>query len=222
MTVTEILSRLESLGNPKVRAHNAKYGAGSNQFGVKMGDIRAIAKTVKQNHLLALQLWETGNVDARFLAILIMNPKELGVAEVDAMVRSERFTHVADWFSSYVLKQHPEYEAMRQTWMQSDDPMSARAGWSLTAERVAKNPQGLDLSALLDRIEAEMPSAAPEVQWTMNTTLAQIGICFAQHRQRALSIGERLGLYRDFPVSKGCTSPFAPIWISEMVRRKEQ
>lgn len=222
MTVTEILSKLESLGNPKVRAHNAKYGAGSNQFGVKMGDIRAIAKTVKQNHLLALQLWETGNVDARFLAILIMNPKELSIAEVDAMVRSERFTHVADWFCSYVLKQHPEHETMRQTWMQSDDPMAARAGWSLTAERVAKNPQGLDLSALLDRIEAEMPSAAPEVQWTMNTTLAQIGICFAQHRQRALSIGERLGIYRDFPVSKGCTSPFAPIWISEMVRRKEK
>lgn len=222
MTVTEILSKLESLGNPKVLAHNAKYGAGSNQFGVKMGDIRAIAKTVKQNHLLALQLWETGNVDARFLAILIMNPKELSIAEVDAMVRSERFTHVADWFSSYVLKQHPEHETMRQTWMQSDDPMAARAGWSLTAERVAKNPQGLDLSALLDRIEAEMPSAAPEVQWTMNTTLAQIGICFAQHRQRALSIGERLGIYRDFPVSKGCTSPFAPIWISEMVRRKEK
>ena len=106
--------------------------------------------------------------------------------------------------------------------MQSDDLMAERAGWSLTAERVAKNPQGLDLSALLDRIEAEMPSAAPEVQWTMNTTLAQIGICFAQHRQRALSIGERLGIYRDFPVSKGCTSPFAPIWISEMVRRKEK
>ena len=36
----------------------------------------------------------------------------------------------------------------------------------------------------------------------------------------ALAIGEKLGIYRDYPVSKGCTSPFAPIWIKEMVKRK--
>jgi len=65
-----------------------------------------------------------------------------------------------------------------------------------------------------------MGNAAPQVQWTMNTTLAQIGIQFPEHRERALAIGEKLGVYRDYPVSKGCTSPFAPIWINEMVRRQ--
>ena len=98
--------------------------------------------------------------------------------------------------------------------------MAARLGWSLTSGRVARLPEGLDLPALLDRLEAQMPTAAPEVQWTMNSTLAQIGICHAQYRERAIAIGERLGIYRDFPVSKGCTSPFAPIWIGEMVRRQ--
>jgi hypothetical protein len=52
----------------------------------------------------------------------------------------------------------------------------------------------------------------------MNFCLAGIGIQFPKHRERALTIGEKLGIYRDFPVSKGCTSPFAPIWINEMVR----
>jgi hypothetical protein len=61
---------------------------------------------------------------------------------------------------------------------------------------------------------------APEVQWTMNSCLAGIGIHFPKHRERAIAIGERLGIYRDYPVSKGCTSPFAPIWINEMVRRQ--
>jgi 3-methyladenine DNA glycosylase AlkD len=64
-----------------------------------------------------------------------------------------------------------------------------------------------------------MPKAPKEVQWTMNTTLAQIGINFPKLRKRAIDIGERLGIYRDYPVSKGCTSPFAPIWIEEMVKR---
>jgi 3-methyladenine DNA glycosylase AlkD len=54
----------------------------------------------------------------------------------------------------------------------------------------------------------------------MNSCLAGIGIHFAKHRKRALAIGEKLGIYRDYPVSKGCTSPFAPIWINEMVRRQ--
>lgn len=65
-----------------------------------------------------------------------------------------------------------------------------------------------------------MPGAAPEVQWTMNYCLAGIGIDFPELRQRAITIGETLGIYRDYPVSKGCTSPFAPIWINEMVRRQ--
>ncbi|MNY56505.1 hypothetical protein D3C86_1925890 [compost metagenome] len=66
-----------------------------------------------------------------------------------------------------------------------------------------------------------MPAAAPEVQWTMNSTLAQIGINHPEYRERALNIGEKLGIYRDYPTSKGCTSPFAPIWINEMVRRQK-
>ena len=54
----------------------------------------------------------------------------------------------------------------------------------------------------------------------MNFTLAQIGICFPAYRERAIGIGEKLGIYRNYPVSKGCTSPFAPIWIREMVSRE--
>jgi 3-methyladenine DNA glycosylase AlkD len=84
-----------------------------------------------------------------------------------------------------------------------------------------KSPEGLDLSALLDRIEAELGTAAPEVQWTMNCCLAEIGIHFPEHRKRALAIGETNSVYRDYPTSKGCTSPFAPIWITEMVRRQD-
>lgn len=98
--------------------------------------------------------------------------------------------------------------------------MAARAGWSLTAERVTKKPERLDLGALLDRIEAEMANAAPEPQRTMNNTLTMIGIHHPEHRARALAIGEKLGIYRDYPTLPGCTSPFAPIWINEMVRRQ--
>ncbi len=220
MTVKEILAQLAALTNKTTKAHNIKYGAGDNQFGVKMGDIRALAAKIKINHPLALELWDTNNIDARFLAILILDTKKISKDDIQNMVKSEKFAPVIDWLYSYVIKQHPDRELLRQEWMHTDDVMCARVGWSLTSGCVVRNPEVLDLPALLDRIAAEMASAAPEVQWTMNTTLAQIGINFPQHRERALAIGEQLGIYRNYPVSKGCTSPFAPIWINEMVRRQ--
>lgn len=220
MMLNETLEQLKALGNEKTRAHNTRYGAGDNQFGVKHGDIRTLAKKIPSNHGLAMPLWETGNVDAQLLATLLTKPKNLSADDVDRMVRSVSFAHVADWLNSYVVKQHPEKEALRQGWMATDHRWAARAGWSLTAERVVKRPEGLELPALLDRIEAEMGSADPVVQWTMNGTLAEIGIHFPELRERAIAIGEKLGVYRDYPVSKGCTSPFAPIWIDAMVSRK--
>ena len=220
MTLNQTLKQLKALGNETVRAHNTKYGAGDKQFGVKHGDIRALAKKLSASLELAMPLWETGNVDAQLLAILLIKPQNLSANEVDRMVRSISLAHVADWLNAYVVKQHPDKETLRQEWMAADDRWAARAGWDLTAERVAKSPDGLALPAMLDRIESEMASADPEVQWTMNNTLAAIGIHFPIHRTRAIAIGEKLGIYRDYPVSKGCTSPFAPIWINAMVSRQ--
>ena len=220
MTLNETLAQLESLGKERVRAQNSKSGAGTNQFGVLRGDVRKLAAKIKNDHELAIQLWATGNIDAQFLAILLIKPKDLSKDEVDGMMRSIDFVQVADWFISYIVSKHPDKESLRQGWMTDDDPWAARAGWALTAERISKSPDGIDLPALLNRIESDMKEAAPEEQWTMNNCLAGIGIHFPEHRHRALAIGEALGIYRDYPVSKGCTSPFAPIWINEMVSRQ--
>ena len=220
MTLKAILAQLESLGNEKVRAQNGTNGAGANQFGVRHGDIRKLAAKIKTDDKLAIALWDTGNLDAQLLAVLLLTPSNLSRKGMDGMVRSVAFVQVADWLNSYVVKNHPDKESLRQAWMDDDNPWVARAGWSLTSGRVARDPAGLDVPALLDRLEAEMGSADSKVQWTMNSCLAGIGIHFPKHRKRAIAIGEKLGIYRDYPVSKGCTSPFAPIWINEMVRRQ--
>jgi 3-methyladenine DNA glycosylase AlkD len=97
----------------------------------------------------------------------------------------------------------------------------ASAGWALTTERVAKNAESLDLTGLLDVIEAEMKNAPDRLQGAMNHCLAQIGIEHAEYRARAIAIGERLEVLKDYPTPPGCTSPFAPAWISEIVRRQD-
>ena len=216
-TIDELLTELAALDDPKIRAVNEKHG---DDHGVNLSALRAVAKRVKTQHELAQQLWATGDTAARLLALLICRPKAFTADELDTMVRETGTPKVHDWFVNYVVKKNPHAEELRGRWMTDPDPIVASAGWALTAERVVKNADGLDLSGLLDIIDAQMRDAPERLQWAMNTCLAQVGIEHPDHRARALDIGERLEVLKDYPTSPGCTSPYAPTWIGEMVRRR--
>jgi len=225
MTVKEVLAQLKANSDDARRKHNAKVGPDGtappeNQFGVPMGEIRKIAKKIKSDHDLALALWNTGNMEAQLLATLIIMPKALSMKEVDTLTRSTTCAQVAEWLNSYVVAQHPEKDTLREKWMKDKDRWAARAGWHFTASCVNKGADGLDLTALLARIEKEMPKAKPEVRWTMNNTLMAIGIKDAKLRPRAIAIGEKIGLYKDWPASKGCIPPYAPVAIEALAKRK--
>ena len=213
---TEVLATLASLEDEKIRAVNARHG---DDHAVNLTKLRAVAKDLKKNDELAGELWATGDTAARLVAILIMRPKAWSEAQLDEMLRDSRLPKVHGWLVSYIVKKSPHAEALRQSWMDDPDPVVASAGWALTSERVNKKPEGLDLSGLLDTIEAEMAEAPERLQWAMNETLSYIGIENPDLRKRAIDIGERLGVLRDYPTSPGCTSPFAPTWITEMVSR---
>ena len=217
-TLTEVMDELARLEDPKIRAVNEKHG---DDHGVNLSKLRALAKRLKTQQELARQLWATDDTAARLLALLICRPKAFERDELDVMLRGARTPKVHDWLVNYVVKKHPDAEELRLAWFADPDPAVASAGWALTTERVAKRPEGLDLPGLLDVIEAEMKDAPERLQWAMNHCLAQIGIEHAQYRTRAIGIGERLEVLKDYPTSPGCTSPFAPVWITEMVRRQQ-
>ncbi|MEV4890806.1 DNA alkylation repair protein [Nonomuraea sp. NPDC055795] len=216
-TVAEVMAELAVLEDPKIREVNERHG---DDHGVNLTKLRALAKRLKTQQELARELWKTGDTAARLLALLICRPKAFERDELDAMVRDAGTPKVHDWLVNYVVKKNPHVEELRVAWYADPDPVVASAGWALTTERVAKQPDILDLAGLLDVIEAEMKGAPDRLQWAMNHCLAQIGIEHAEHRARAVGIGERLEVLKDYPTSPGCTSPFAPVWIAEMVRRQ--
>lgn len=217
-TRDEVMAELAELEDARIREVNERHG---DDHAVNLTTLRAVAKRVKKNHPLALELWATGDSAARLLALLICRPKQFSATELDTMLREARTRKVHDWLVGYVVMKGPYAEDLRVAWLGDADPVVASAGWALTADRVVKKPEGLDLPALLDVIEAEMADAHERLQWEMNTCLAQIGIQHPDLRARALEIGERLGVLRDYPTPPNCTSPYAPEWIGEMVRRQE-
>ncbi|MFI1921398.1 DNA alkylation repair protein [Streptomyces sp. NPDC020377] len=217
--LAEVMAELAGLEDPKIRAVNEKHG---DDHGVNLGKLRALAKRLRTQQELAGRLWRTDDTAARLLAILICRPKAFERDELDAMLREARTPKVHDWLVNYVVKKSPHTEELRLDWSADPDPVVASAGWALTTERVARKPEGLDLAGLLDVIEAEMKDAPDRLQWAMNHCLAQIGIEHAELRERAVGIGERLEVLKDHPTPPGCTSPFAPVWINEMVRRQHK
>nr|WP_227471648.1 DNA alkylation repair protein [Paenarthrobacter sp. YJN-5] len=211
------MAELAALEEPRQREVNEKHG---DDHGVNLSKLRAVAKRLKTQQDLARELWATGETAARLLALLICRPKAFDRGELDRMLRESRTPKVQDWLVNYVVKKSPHAEDLRSAWFDDPDPVVASAGWALTSERVVKEPEGLDLEGLLDIIEARMKGAPDRLQWAMNQCLAQIGIEHPEHRARALEIGERLEVLKDYPTPPNCTSPFAPVWINEMVRRK--
>lgn len=216
-TVAGLMAELVALEEPRAREVNEKHG---DDHGVNLSKLRAVAKRLKTQQDLARELWDTGDTAAKLLALLICRPKAFERAELDSMLREARTPKVQDWLVNYVVKKSPHSEDLRLAWFSDPDPVVASAGWALTSERVVRKPEGLDIVQLLDIIEADMKDAPDRLQWAMNHCLAQIGIEFPEHRARALDIGERLEVLKDYPTPPNCTSPFAPSWINEMVRRQ--
>lgn len=216
--VDAILAEIAALEDPRARAVNEKHG---DDHGVNLSKLRAIAKRLKSNQPLAIELWATGVTPARLVALLIAKPRAFTADELDTMLREARVPKVHDWLVNYIVNKGPHAEEMRVRWIADPDPVVASAGWALTSDRIGKKPEGLDLDGLLDTIEAHMLLAPDRLQWAMNWSLTQIGIHSEARRPRAMDIGERLGVLRDYPTPPGCTSPFAPLAIAEMVRRKD-
>ncbi|GAA4524476.1 DNA alkylation repair protein [Brachybacterium paraconglomeratum] len=217
-TVAALREELAGLEDERIRAVNARRG---DDHAVNLTKLRGIAKRVKVQPGLAKALWETPAQDStpKLLALLISRPKQYSQEDLDRMLREAGTPKVHDWLVNYLVKKSPHREALREAWFADADPVVASAGWALTSDRVVKKPEGIDQDALLDQIEAEMKNAPARLQWAMNDCLGQIGITNPALRARARDIGVRLEVLKDYPTPPNCTSPFAPLWIDEMVRR---
>lgn len=218
-TVESMLAELAEMDDPKRRTVNEKHG---DDHGVNLSALRALAKQIKTNQELAEALWDTDVTSAQLLALLICKPKAFTQDGLNSMLREARARKTFDWLINYVIKKSSHADTLRPIWMGEDDPVVASAGWALTNGMIAKRGDELDLSGLLDTIEAEMKDAPDLLQWEMNNCLAAIGIYHPELRDRTLAIGEHLEVLKDYPTPPNCTSPYAPTWINEIVSRQKQ
>lgn len=186
----------------------------------KLGDLRKIAKDIKKDHGLAMELWSTGKFFPRLLAILIMDNKKISqdfVNELDRDIQTYPFderNQLIDWLFANQLTKDKKTIAMIESWENSNSPLQQRTFWYYQARlRWMGQKPPANTPELLDKIEANIAKEEPEVQWAMNFTAGWIGIYEKQYRNRCIAIGEKTGLYKDQMVSKGCTPDYLPEFI---------
>ena len=192
----------------------------------KLGDLRRIAKDIKKDHQSAMELWSTGEFLPRQLAILIMDKKLLSQELIDKLDRdiqkhnSDEKTQLIDWLLANQLSKDKKTIALMETWQNSNSALQRRTFWYYQGRLrwVGQTPPP-NSEELLSLIEEQMETEKPEVQWAMNFTAAQIGIFQRELRSRCIALGERIGLYKDEIVAKGCTPGYLPELISIQVAK---
>ncbi len=187
----------------------------------KLGDLRKIAKEIKKNHSLSMELWATEKFMPRQLSILIMDSKALTkdlIAKLDRDIQIHPFDErlqLIDWLMANQLAKDKRLIELIQSWENSPSALQRRVFWYYQGRLrwVGQTPPE-NTEYLLAAIEARIVGEQPEVQWAMNFTAGWIGVYDKKYRDRCVAIGEKTGLYKGEMVSKGCTPNYLPEFIS--------
>ncbi len=195
----------------------------------KMGEIKSIAKQIKRDHDLALELWESEKYYPRLLAVLILDKKLLDENRIDRMMKDLRSNgydernRVSEWLMANQLMKDKRLTELVLGWQHHETPDLRRMFWYHQARlRWTGQAPPRNTAELVDAIDADLKNEAPEVQWAMNFTAGWIAVFDIRFRERLKTIGEREGLYKGVPVPRNCTPDYLPEFIRIEVAKRSQ
>lgn len=186
----------------------------------KLGDLRKIAKDIKKDHELALELWSTEQFFARQLAILIMDKKHLSqkiIDKIDIDIQKHKESEklqLIDWLFANQLAKDKKLIELIESWENSPSSLQRRTFWYYKGRLRWTGKIQSDSEELLSKIEEKIQNEQPEVQWAMNFLAGWIGVYEKTYRDRCVELGEKTGLYKGKMVSKGCTPEYLPEFIA--------
>jgi 3-methyladenine DNA glycosylase AlkD len=178
LQVNQAIDRLRSIGDPKTVEGMARFGIqSSNSFGVSVPKLRTFARELGQDHSLALQLWETGLHDARLLATMVDDPRQVTVAQMEKWVRDFDSWDVVDGCCGNLFDKTPFAVAKAKEWCKREEEFEKRTGFVLMAELAVhdKNAKDQVFLSFLPLIIGGASDQRNFVKKAVNWSLRQIG-----------------------------------------------
>jgi len=222
MQLQETMQELERLGTEQNRKVYSRHGVGENFYGVSFANLEAMRKRIKKDHNLALQLWATGNHDARVLATKIADPARLDLDTINAWLFDLDNYIVADSFADLVMKT-PYARQLAETWVDSENEWTGRAGWHLIALLALHDPALPDdfFEPYLAAIAREIHARKNRTREGMNSALIAIGIRDAALQAKAIETAQKVGKVHIDHGDTSCKTPDAVPYILKTRARAE-
>ncbi|MDF0727128.1 DNA alkylation repair protein [Cytobacillus sp. S13-E01] len=223
MTFEEIMKQLEELGSEQTKQIYLNHGVKEPYFGVKIGDLKKLVKYVKKDHELAKRLFNSGNHDAMYLAGLSVNPKLLSKETLQDWVKKAYWYMVAEYTVAQAAAESEYALELAKEWMNSDEEMTAVAGWSAYSNYLSITPDDrLDLSEIRDLLANVKDSIHDErnrVRYVMNGFVISVGSYVPELTEEAKQVAESIGKVHVDVGNTACKVPLASDYINKIVEK---
>ncbi len=221
MTKEDVLKELKSMGDERTKNTFLKHGAKEPFYGVKVGDMKKIVKKVKKNHELSLELYNSGNGDAMYLAGLIADENKITKKDLENWVKKANWYMISEYTVAWIASESQYGWELGNKWFKSEDERIASSGWSTLASLASIKPdEELDIKAyekLLEYVGDNIHDAPNRVRYTMNGFVIAVAAYIPALTKKAIKIAEKIGKVHVEMGGTACKVPLATDYIQNLI-----
>ena len=223
MSAREILAELKPLGSASYKKVMFNHGVKEPFFGVKISELQKIRKRIKKDYQLALDLYDTGNYDAMYLAGLIADDARMTKKDLQGWLANATHRPLASFTVPWVAAGSPHGWELALAWIDSKKSQTAEAGWATLRSLVSiQDDSDLDLpelKRLLQRVRKTIHQAPNDVRYAMNSFVIAVGSYVKTLTDSAIQTGEKIGPLTIDMGDTSCQVPSAPDYIRKVQKR---
>jgi hypothetical protein len=223
MTAKEIMEEMKPLGSESYKKVIFNHGVKEPCFGVKIGDMQKIQKRIKKDYQLALDLYDTGNYDAMYLAGLIADDVRMTKKDLQRWVAKAYCRPLYGATVPWVAAGSTHGWELALEWIDSKTALIVAVGWGTLGSLVSiKDDSELDLAELkrlLQRVQKSIHQAQDVVRSQMNSFVIAVGSYVQPLTDTAIQTGEKIGPVTADMGNNSCQVPFAPDYIRKVQKR---
>jgi hypothetical protein len=224
VTAGEILKELKSLGRESYKRVLMKnHGACEPIDGVPISELKKILKRVGPNYELALELYDTGHYDARYLAGLMADDARMTERDLQQWLNTAQGPSQLGCTVPWVAASSPHGLTLARRWIDSESSGEQEAGWATWSALVSVTPDAAldlpELGRLLRRVLRDLRKAPDRVRYQMNNFLIAAGCFVAGLTPLALEVADQLGRVEADLGPNSCEVPLASNYIRNVQKR---
>jgi len=223
MSAKEIVEELRKLGSESIKKVLRNHGVREPFFGVKIGDMKTIQKRIKKDYQLALDLYDTGNYDAMYLAGLVADDAQMTKKDLNHWVRMADGGALASATVPWVAAGSNHGYEVALEWIESAKENVAGAGWATLSSLVAmKDDNDLDLAKLkqlLKRVQETIHQQPDFVRSAMNGFMIAVGTYVQALSDLAVQAAAKVGQVSVDMGDTACKVPSAAEYIQKARER---